>query len=364
MNFIRSMIGKHRLKSENKSLDISKITPRMYAMSYPSDSFFESMYHNDVDDIAEFLNKNHPKKYLIFNLSGKPYNPEKFNNSVKNYYWPDHKAPPLSDIFNIIYQAFSFLTKDKEHVICIHCLAGKGRTGTVCCILLLYAKLFLKSDDANKYFSLKRFKELDKGVQEPSQVRYLRYFDKILSNKLLISPKIYEIKDVYISGIKLKDGDVISYKFETNYYKEALAYNYKSSTDGQIVLGDVTINIYKNDKLFAWVFFNTNVEDIVNNRLFYNIQQIDPRFLLKEDAYKLMTVDIVILPYHRENNKPNNLVDEMMKTEYNKIQEMNKYLNYAHNKFPSDYYNENKILFFGDEELDFKQVLNNANQIK
>jgi hypothetical protein len=60
--------------SENKSLDLSAITPRMYAMSYPSENFIESMYHNDQNDIAEYFNKKHPNKYLIFNLSGIPSN--------------------------------------------------------------------------------------------------------------------------------------------------------------------------------------------------------------------------------------------------------------------------------------------------
>ena len=366
MNFIRSMFGKHRLMSDKKSLDISQITPRMYAMSYPSDNFFESMYHNNIDDIAEYLNKNHPNNYLIFNLSGKPYNKEKFNDSVNNYYWPDHKAPPLYDIFQIIYEAFRFLTKDenRKNVICIHCLAGKGRTGTICCALLLYAKLFSNSDDVNKYFSLKRFKQLDKGVQEPSQLRYLRYFDKLIFNRQYISLNIYEISNVYISGIKLKDGDAISYKFETNYYKEALAYNFKSNKGGQIVLGDVTINIYRNDKLFGWVFFNTNVEEIKNNHLFYNIQQIDPRFLLKEDDYKLMTVEFNIYPYFSDPNKPDKRIDDMKKEEFDKINQMNGYLYYAHTKLPSDYYNENKLLFYGDEELDIQQVLNSVNNQK
>ncbi len=98
MNFIRQLLpgGKHRMMDENKSLDIAQITPRMYAMSYPSESFIESMYHNDQDDIADYLNKNHAQKYLIFNLSGIPYKSnDKFNNSVIDYFWPDHKAPPL-----------------------------------------------------------------------------------------------------------------------------------------------------------------------------------------------------------------------------------------------------------------------------
>ena len=198
MNFIRGILpgGGHRMKSDNKSLDIAKITPRMYAMSYPSDKFIESMYHNNQDDIAEYLNKNHEKKYLIFNLSGIPYDSKKFNDSVITYYWPDHKAPPLYDIFNIIYQAYNYLRKNKENVICVHCLAGKGRTGTICCSLLLYGKLIRCSKEANDYFSYKRFKKLNKGVQEPSQVRYIEYFDIMLNSQKFrgLELKAFEIK--------------------------------------------------------------------------------------------------------------------------------------------------------------------------
>ena len=370
MNFIRQLLpgGKHRMMDENKSLDIAAITPRMYAMSYPSESFFESMYHNDQDDIADFLNKNHPQKYLIFNLSGIPYTSnEKFNNSVINYFWPDHKAPPLYDIFKIIHQAYSYLTKDIQNVICVHCLAGKGRTGTICCSLLLYGKLCFNAKDSNDYFSLKRFKKLNKGVQEPSQLRYINYIDKLIHDRQYIQLKMYEIMDVYISGINLKDGEKITYKYETNYYKGDVAYNYLSWRKGQIVTGDVTINIYRNDKLFAWVFFNTHVENnISNNKLYYNIKSIDPRTLLKESDYSLMTVEINIFPYvpNNQNGKLNLSLDGMIKEELSKINEMNKYLDYAHKKNQTSFINENTILFFGKEKNNIYDFLNENNPNK
>ena len=423
------------MSDDNKCLDIAKITPRMYAMSYPSDNFIESMYHNNQDDIAEYLNKNHPKKYLIFNLSGIPYEGEKFNNSVINYYWPDHKAPPLVDIFNIIFQAYKFLGKDKENVICVHCLAGKGRTGTICCSLLLYGKLLKCSQDANNYFSTKRFKKLNRGVQEPSQVRYIEYFDKMLNSQTFkgLNLKMYEIKNVFITGIKLNDGESLVYKFETNYYKENDAPNYVSQNKGQIVCGDVTINIYRNDALKAWVFFNTFFIEPQNNRLFFHIKDIDPRFLLKQPDYSLMTIEIIIYPYfhnynqnmnnngnfnqnnnmnnfnfnfnnnnmnnnnfnqnnnngnfnnfnqnnnngnfnnfnqnnnngnfnnfNQNNNNINNnkLINDMMEKEMNRIRKMNEFLYYANTKNSTQFYNENKILFFGDEPDDTYEVLN------
>jgi len=305
------------------------------------------------------LNKNHPKKYLIFNLSGITYDSEKFNNSVITYHWPDHKAPPLYDIFNIILQAYTYLGKDKENVICVHCLAGKGRTGTICCSLLLYGKLLKTSNEANDYFSTKRFKKLNKGVQEPSQVRYIQYFDQLIQFKKYIELKVYEIRDVYISGIKLKDGEIISYKYETNYYKEANSNDYVTNKQGQIVIGDVTINIYRNGKLFGWVFFNTHLENINNNKLFYNIKGIDPRFLLKEADYSLMTVEINIIPYFHQSpdNKPNLFVDDMIGMEMEKIKKMNGFLSDAHSPNNAFFINQNLILFFGKEKNNIYDVL-------
>ena len=310
MNFIRGILpgGGHRMKSDNKSLDIAKITPRMYAMSYPSDKFIESMYHNNQDDIAEYLNKNHEKKYLIFNLSGIPYDSKKFNDSVITYYWPDHKAPPLYDIFNIIYQAYNYLRKNKENVICVHCLAGKGRTGTICCSLLLYGKLIRCSKEANDYFSYKRFKKLNKGVQEPSQVRYIEYFDIMLNSQKFrgLELKAFEIKSIHVTGIKLKDGESLIYKVETSLYKEDEADKYLSNNKGQIVVGDVTVNIYRNGALKAWVLFNTSFLDYRENRLFFRIKDIDPRFLVKQPDYDLMSVEIEMTPYYYSNQNNNN----------------------------------------------------------
>ena len=362
MNFIRSILptGKHRFMSENKSLDLSAITPRMYAMSYPSENFIESMYHNDQDDIADYFNKNHPNKYLIFNLSGIPYTKKsKFNGKIIDYFWPDHKAPPLYDIFLIIEQAFTFLKKDNKNVICVHCLAGKGRTGTICCSLLLYAKLCFNYNDANNYFSYKRFKQLNKGVQEPSQLRYIKYLDYLIQRREYIALKAYEITEVFITGIKLKDGESITYKYETNYYKENGSDTFKNNRNGQIVVGDVTINIYRNGKLVGWVFFNTNLEEIKDNRIFYDIKNIDPRFLLKDMDYSLMTVEIKLRPFILNNpgNNANLLVDDMIGSELERIKKMNLFLDYSY-KAGHSFYLENVVLFFGNEKNSIYDVLN------
>lgn len=44
-----------------------------------------------------------------------------------------------------------------ENVVVIHCLAGKGRTGTVICCYLLYSGRFNNVNDALNYYGKKRF---------------------------------------------------------------------------------------------------------------------------------------------------------------------------------------------------------------
>jgi phosphatidylinositol-3,4,5-trisphosphate 3-phosphatase/dual-specificity protein phosphatase PTEN len=341
-------------------------------MSFPSDSFFESIVHNKEGDISEYFNQNHPNKYLIFNLSGIPYkNIEKFHaNSVITYFWPDHKAPPLYDIFTIITQAFDFLDKDIENVVCVNCLAGKGRTGTICCILLQYSRLIKSSTDANNYFSTKRFGKLNEGVQQPSQVRYIQYFDKMLydDNFNHIKIKLFEIKSINISGIKSKNLDKYYYKIETVYYKENQAQNFVSENKGQIVVGDVTINIYKKDQLKAWIFFNTSFLEQKEAKLIFTLKDIDPRVLNKKPKYQDMLVEINICPYSYNNailnmtepsNKSNNsfvnlLVDDIIGQEISKIKKINEILDLS----KSRNIGKNKKAFFGDEPNDLNELIN------
>ena len=44
-----------------------------------------------------------------------------------------------------------------ENVVAVHCLAGKGRTGTVICCYLLYSGRFNNVNDVLNYYGKKRF---------------------------------------------------------------------------------------------------------------------------------------------------------------------------------------------------------------
>ncbi len=61
----------------------------------------------------------------------------------------------------------------------MHCRTGRGRTGVVICAYLLYAKLASTADDALLLFATKRAHNV-KGVTNPSQVRAVHYFERLL----------------------------------------------------------------------------------------------------------------------------------------------------------------------------------------
>jgi hypothetical protein len=46
---------------------------------------------------------------LVINVSMRHYNYQLFDNLVKDYYWPDHQAPPLTTLFIICDDMFEFL---------------------------------------------------------------------------------------------------------------------------------------------------------------------------------------------------------------------------------------------------------------
>ena len=59
--------------------------------------------------MASYLNKKHDDNYLIINVSMRKYDYDKFGGRVKDYFWPDHQAPPVSTLFSIAKDMYSFL---------------------------------------------------------------------------------------------------------------------------------------------------------------------------------------------------------------------------------------------------------------
>ena len=188
MNFIRHSVSqdRNRFKDDKFDLDLTYITDRVIAMGLPATGF-ESSFRNDADDVAKMLTQYHGNNFMIFNLSEKAYDYDLFKNHVMEIGWPDHHAPPLQTLFQVIDATHSWIRADPKNVASIHCKAGKGRTGTVIAAYLLYDGHFNEPEDALRFFSEKRSTQKDKhgnfigGVTIPSQIRSVYYVHAVLS---------------------------------------------------------------------------------------------------------------------------------------------------------------------------------------
>jgi len=180
MDSVRELVSgnKRRLYTSDYNLDLTYITPRVIAMSLPAEGL-EKLFRNSCDDVAKYMNEQHPGEYWCYNLSGITYDYDKFHNNVRDFPWQDHHAPPLDLLFQACEHMNSWLMEDPRNVVVVHCKAGKGRTGTLICCFLLFSGRFTSPDDAMKYYRLRRFSE-GGGVTHPSQKRYIHYFHQVL----------------------------------------------------------------------------------------------------------------------------------------------------------------------------------------
>lgn len=109
----------------------------------------------------------------------------------------DHHPPPLVQFFETVTMIDAWLRSSSEHVAIIHCVGGKGRTGTIISALMFYDCTFGTIEESADHFAKSRstagrgrqFRDLPlftlPGVTQPSQLRYLNYFGRFLTGEML-----------------------------------------------------------------------------------------------------------------------------------------------------------------------------------
>ena len=128
-----------------------------------------------------------------------------FEGRVTHFKWNDSHAPPFSLLFDVCRLASEWITSklknfltliidNKDNVLVVHCNAGKGRTGSAICAILLYMKVFNDIESCLKLFGYQRF-SCTKGVTQPCQLRYLYYFEAFFRRKIL-SPCLKRLKGI------------------------------------------------------------------------------------------------------------------------------------------------------------------------
>ena len=96
-NMIRGVVSgeRNRFQQDGYDLDLTYITPRIIAMSFPASGTVQKLYRNNIVDVSEFLKQRHGSNYKVYNMSGTPYDTTPFNDQVLTAQWEDHHSPTL-----------------------------------------------------------------------------------------------------------------------------------------------------------------------------------------------------------------------------------------------------------------------------
>ncbi|KAJ4886927.1 PTEN 2 [Raphanus sativus] len=180
--------NKRRYQEGGFDLDLTYITENIIAMGFPagdmSSGFFgyvEGFYRNHMEEVIDFLETQHKGKYKVYNLcSERLYDVSLFEGKVASFPFDDHNCPPIHLITSFCQSAYSWLKEDIENVVAVHCKAGMARTGLMICSLLLYLKFFPTAEECMDFYNQKRCVDA-KGLVLPSQIRYVKYFERILT---------------------------------------------------------------------------------------------------------------------------------------------------------------------------------------
>jgi phosphatidylinositol-3,4,5-trisphosphate 3-phosphatase/dual-specificity protein phosphatase PTEN len=180
-NLLRHKVSKkkRRLVQDGFDLDLSYITNQIIAMGFPSEKF-ESIYRNSMKDVQRFLKFRHGDKYYVYNLCSEgEYDVKKFDGRVVRFPFDDHNCPNFADLIPLCEDIQNWLAADAGNVSVIHCKAGKGRTGLLVCVYILFNGEKETSEEALSYYASLRTTN-QKGVTIPSQIRWVYYFEKLM----------------------------------------------------------------------------------------------------------------------------------------------------------------------------------------
>mmetsp|Transcript_72299 Transcript_72299/g.186463 ORF Transcript_72299/g.186463 Transcript_72299/m.186463 type:complete len:569 (-) Transcript_72299:54-1760(-) len=170
---------RHRYEWNGFDLDLAYVTSRAIAMGFPGRGV-ESTYRNSHSEVARFLKWRHKDKYRIYNLCvEKSHADNGFPAETVRFPCSDHSPPQLTQILAFCKDTKEWLTADPMNVVVVHCKAGKGRTGSMLCALLVYAGAMPSTYDALRWYEWIRGGKRS-GVTIPAQIRWVAMLERWL----------------------------------------------------------------------------------------------------------------------------------------------------------------------------------------
>lgn len=195
-------------------------------MGFPGSYNYQKIYQNSIEDVAQFLDEMHGSHYHVYNLCAeKSYPPSYFHGRVTRYRIDDFNPPPIEMIKEFCEDVDRWLSLDRRNVVAVHCQAGKGRTGTMICSFLLYKRMFNNAERAIEFFESKRMLPGLRAMH-PSQMRYVRYFNRLVRERF-----IYAAKPLMLLAVEFSECPVVNGLLSSPYFRvkqRGVSLSYKS----------------------------------------------------------------------------------------------------------------------------------------
>lgn len=323
----RSLVSqnKKRIRRNGFDLDLTYLTNRIIVMGFPAVGL-EHTYRNPRAELRHFLNDNHGKDYKVFNFcceAGRGYSPSLFDGRVERYPFLDHGSPYLQTMTNFCDSAAQWLNDDPNHLVALHCLAGKGRAGIMACCLLLRMGHCVTAAEAIALYGRKRTWD-GQGLTVPSQRRsvgdYERCWRMQANGMALPEPPRYTLvklelenpsgKQMRISfRLSLGAGATIELKYESATAKSVLSCDVPVKDVVQVELFRVKAG--KKKKLCVYSF-NTMFLDLpVDGSNTIRIPKCELDKLCEDKKHKKVPEDFQLVLYF----KPDSVVATAMPNE-------------------------------------------------
>ncbi|RCK65566.1 Phosphatidylinositol 3,4,5-trisphosphate 3-phosphatase and dual-specificity protein phosphatase PTEN [Candida viswanathii] len=191
-------------------LDLAYVTPNVIVTSAPVSSYLESWYRYPLDDLLVYLKSKHGDNWHLFNFRGEGagYSYEQVSGKVSHYPFPDHYPPTMEIMIGCVSEMAQFLRSSTQNVAVLHCKAGKGRSGTLCCAYLIYQLREFTLEHILLLYTLRRMNTFaGEGISIKSQKRYLGYWYECVHSEALREkylswqPGVLRIASIRFRGI-------------------------------------------------------------------------------------------------------------------------------------------------------------------
>ena len=192
---------KRRFQKEGFDLDLAYITPRIIVHGFPA-SGLEHIYRNPRQEIKRFMDVHHNNHYKVFNFCcepGRGYDPNVFHGRVERYPFKDHNTPPLETMVEFANSAKWWLDADPKNVVNMHCKAGKGRAGLMCCVILIRSGAAKSALEALDLYDEERVTDR-RGLTVTSQRKFVMFYESLWRNCWNVSGNIGDVPAEPVDG--------------------------------------------------------------------------------------------------------------------------------------------------------------------